>query len=31
MPKHILAGDVWVFVICMVVWIYVGLRMYKDK
>lgn len=31
MPKHILAGDLWVFVLFMVIWIYVGLRMYKDE
>lgn len=31
MPKHILAGDVWVFVFAMLIWIYVGLRMYKDE
>lgn len=31
MPQHILAGDVWLFVVIMMAWIYAGLRIYKDE
>ena len=31
MAQHILAGDVWLFVLTMVAWIFAGLRMYKDE
>lgn len=31
MAQHVLAGDVWVFVIAMTLWIWGALWIYKDE